>query len=72
MPHADDGDSLYRLIRILLLALLVGFIWKVRNQFFQVSFSSDTVNGHYFHHAAVQLTIPDIAGREGLDFQCRD
>ena len=69
MSHADDGDALHGLIRIFFLALLVGFIRKVRKKLLQVCLGGNAVDWHDLHHPAVQFTVPDIALRERLDLQ---
>ena len=69
VSHADDGDALHGLIRIFFLALFIGFIRKIRKKFLQVCLGGNAVDGHDFHHPAVQLTVPDIALRERLDLQ---
>ena len=69
MSHADDGDALHGLIRIFFLALLVGLVGQIGEEFLQVCLGSDTVDRHDLHHPAVKFTVPDIALRERLDLQ---
>ena len=69
MPHADNRDPLYRLAGILLLSFLICLIRKIGNQFFQVSFRCDPIYGHDLHHPAIQLAVPYVTRREGLDLK---
>lgn len=69
MPHADDGDPLHGLAGILLFPLFIGLIRQVGNQFLEIGFGGDPVDGHDLHHPAIQLSVPNVAGREGLDLQ---
>ena len=69
MSHADNSNTLHRLVRILLLALLIGLVRKIRKKLLQVSLGSNAIDRHDFYHSAVQLTVPDIALRERLDFE---